>query len=70
MKFYISFGQVHEHTANGKQFDKDCICVVDAPDANAAAKQAFDTFGPKWCMCYPEVPDMTRFPRGLIRLWQ
>ena len=25
MKFYISFGQVHVHSVNGKTFDKDCL---------------------------------------------
>lgn len=67
--FFLSFGQTHAHAIPGHPtFDKDTICVITAESNEAARKIAFDTFGAKWCFIYEEKPDMSFFPRGLIKL--
>jgi len=66
--FYLSFGQVHAHAIRGITFDKDCICLIEAETYMKAREIAFDTFGDKWCFLYGEKPDMSFFPRGIIRL--
>ncbi len=68
MKYYISFGQIHTHSHNGKTLDKDSIGVIEAPDEESARVQAFEWFGRKWGTIYREKPDMWLFPRGLINL--
>jgi hypothetical protein len=66
--YYISFGQIHVHSVNGKTFDKDCICAIEAKDEEEAREKAFECFGNKWCFIYKEIPDMKWFPRGIINL--
>lgn len=68
MQFFVSFGQVHIHSVNGKTLDKDCIAVIEAADHAAAHDKAFEMFDKKFCFVYDEVPDMEFFPRGLIYL--
>lgn len=29
-QFYVTFGQAHVHSINGKTFDKDCVGVIEA----------------------------------------
>lgn len=67
-KFYVSFGQVHAHRVAGKTFDLDALAEIEAPDREEARKIAFEAFGPKWAFLYEEVPDMSFFPRGIIKL--
>lgn len=67
-KYYITFGQVHAHSVNGKTFDKDCVAVIETKSMEEAREISFNTFGPKFCFCTEEIPDMSFFPRGLINL--
>ena len=64
-KTYITFGQVHVHSINGKTFDKDCVAEVDLPE-----KEAREIFHPKFCFSYTDLSklDMSFFPRGIIQL--
>ncbi len=64
-KTYITFGQTHVHSINGKTFDKDCIAEVDLPEDEARA-----IFMPKFCFSYTDLSkiDMSFYPRGLISL--
>lgn len=72
MKTFFTFGQEHAHSVNGKTFDKDCVCVIEAEDEGAARDKAFEVFGPKFCFSYPEAKwdesSMSYFPRGYINL--
>ena len=65
IKSYITFGQVHAHSVNGKTFDKDCVAVI-----NGGRDLAFELFGDKWCFHYTKFSDidMSYFPRGLIEV--
>ena len=70
MKIYITFGQVHAHSVNGKTFDKDCIAVIEAEGENEGRAAAFEYFGDKWFTSYTEdtFPPESKnyFPRGFI----
>ena len=67
--YYVTFGQVHTHSVDGKTFDRDCVAVVRASDYGEARKIAFKTFGAKWAFIYEEVPDVKKFyGRGLMAL--
>lgn len=67
MTTYVTFGQEHAHSVNGKTFDKDCVAVFPSETANAGRDKAFELFGDKFCFEYfNKQPDMTYFPRGLI----
>jgi len=68
MKFYFSFGQDHVHGFDGKVFNKDCIVEITAVDSDMAREIMFDNFGRRWSNEYDELPDMTFFPRGIIKL--
>lgn len=72
MRTYITFGQEHKHEVDGKLFDKDCVAVIDGPDANTNRAKAFVAFGRKFCFEYPEEfwdeSSMKYYPRGYIEL--
>ena len=65
MKTYVTFGQTHIHSVNGKTFDKDCVAVVDG-----GRDKVFEIFGPKFGFEYSEdewnEEAMKYFPRGYI----
>lgn len=66
--YYISFGQVHTHSVNGKTFDKDCLCALEANDYHDAHAKAMEIFNGTFCFVYSHLPDMSFFPRGVIDL--
>ncbi len=68
MKIYITFGQIHVHSVNGRTFDKDCVAVINAKSENEGRKLAFEYFGDKWFTSYTDLIscDLKYFPRGLI----
>ena len=68
IKLYVSFGQVHTHSVNGKTFDKDSIAVIEAEDYEGGRDIAFQLFGPKFATTYSNKPNMEFFPRGLINV--
>lgn len=71
MKVYITFGQVHVHSVNGKTFDKNCVAVINnVENENEGRKKAFEYFNDKWHNSYTEKTWknslLEYFPRGLI----
>lgn len=72
MKIYITFGQVHIHSVNGKIFNKDSIAVIEAESESAGRARAFEMFGPKWHQSIPETDWKAEyikyFPRGFIEV--
>ena len=65
---YFSFGQNHAHAKRGITFDKDCIVAIEAPSHDKARDIMFKEFGKKWSFQYDTLPDMSFFPRGIIKL--
>jgi len=72
MKTYVTFGQVHVHSVNGKTFDKDCVAVLEAPTEQEGRARAFELFKGVFCFTYPEQhwdrADMRFYPRGYINV--
>jgi len=69
MKLYISFGQIHTHSVNGKTFDKDCIASIQCKDYEEGRKLAFEYFGGQFGTDYSEErveASLHYFPRGII----
>jgi len=70
-KFYITFGQVHVHSVNGKTFDKDSLCEIEAESNREAHDRAMDVFDGVFFGCYDEdqLEDLLLYsPRGIIKL--
>lgn len=67
-KYYFTFGQAHIHYHKGKRYDKDCVVLIEAEDSNEARDKMFKTFGPKWSMQYNNEPDMSHYPKGIVKL--
>ena len=72
MKVYITFGQVHIHSINGKTFDRDSIAVINCKDYIEGRKKAFELFKRLFHNCYSEDEFnddiLSYFPRGLIEV--
>ncbi len=68
MKVYVTFGQVHVHSVNGKTFDKDSVALFEAETYGDGRKKAFEYFDNKFFTTYTEEPDMSFFPRGIIEV--
>ena len=73
MKTYITFGFDHTHAVNGHTLDKDCVAVITSNSAEQGRERAFELFGRKFSMEYPEGQfDHSSiekyYPRGLIEL--
>jgi uncharacterized DUF497 family protein len=73
--YYFTFGQAHVHALNfGKAdaetvfFDKDTVVEIEADDDGEARDLMFRFFGKLWAFMYREAPDMSYFPKGIIRL--
>lgn len=73
-KYYITFGQTHTHSHNGKTLDKDCVGVIKAENESKARELAFEWFDGVFGTTYSQEyldknPDfMNWFPRGFIEL--
>ena len=71
-KTYVTFGFNHSHAIGEKLFDKDSVAVIESEGPEEGRAKAFEIFGPKFCMEYPEehwFEDQLRyFPRGLINV--
>ena len=67
---YITFGQEHAHSVNGKTFDKNCVATIECLSEIEGRDKAFKYFGPKWCFSYFDKQFdknmMSFYPRGLI----
>lgn len=72
MKTYVTFGQDHAHSVNGKTLDKDCVAVINASNEEEGQKIAFELFGPKFSFSYAEEKFDTRnmhyYLRGFIKV--
>ena len=72
MKHYVTFGQIHVHSVNGKTFDKDCVAVINAISFEEGREKAFKYFGSKFATSYQDEQwdnkDMRYFPRGYIEV--
>lgn len=68
VKFYITFGQIHAHSVNGKTFDKDCVCVIRGNTAEECDKKAFEVFKGIFHEHSTRMPPMEYYPRGFIEL--
>ena len=66
--FYVTLGQSHIHSVGGKTFDKDCVATIDADNYEDARNKVFEIFGKKFCFVYEEKPNMSFYPRGLMKL--
>jgi len=70
-KFYITFGQVHVHSVNGKTFDKDCLAEIEAETNGEAHEKAMEIFKGVFHQCLNEdklEESLKYFPRGVIKL--
>lgn len=72
MKCYVTFGQKHKHTIDGKVFDKDTVAIIHGKHFDECRERAFKSFGLKWCMIHPEgewmESDIELFPKGYVEL--
>jgi len=66
--YWITFGQVHVHSINDNTIDKDCVVEIQAEDEEQARDKAFEMFGPQFCFLKAYEPDMSYFPRGIIKI--
>ena len=72
-KTFITFGQVHTHSVEGKTFDKDCVaCIIHDEKVNGR-DIAFQLCGDKFMTSYT-MKDletiMNFYPRGVIEVEQ
>jgi alpha-L-fucosidase len=67
-KFYITFGQIHQHYKNGIFLDKDCVVEIEAENEDEARNWARRAFGHTYSMIYKYKPEMHYFSRGIIKL--
>lgn len=51
-KYYVTFGQSHSHTIDGKLLHKDVVARYDADSYAEDRERAWEMFGPKLCFCY------------------
>jgi len=72
MKHYVTFGQVHVHSVNGRTLDKDSVAVYEAHDPTEGRAKAFQLFGDKFMTDYHgdkwNEADLSYYPRGYIHL--
>lgn len=68
-KYYITFGQNHVHTHNGKILNKNTVAILEIPgDIGEAGAVARHLFGGYYSRLLSEMPDMTFFPGGFVEL--
>lgn len=66
--FYITFGQIHTHSISGKTLDKDCVAEIQAENRGEAHDMAMKIFNKLFHNCLEEKPDMSFYPRGIIKI--
>lgn len=70
MKTFITFGQVHVHSVNGKTFDRDCIAAIESRSEAEGRELAYKYFDDKWHESYfggaPPDDWLPFYPRGVI----
>ena len=68
MKVYITFGQVHTHSVNGKTLDKDSVAIIEADSIGDGREKAMEMFDGVFHRALGKAPDMSYFPRGFIAI--
>jgi len=68
IKQYFTFGQVHYHKINGVIYDEDCVLEIESDTKGGARDVMFAIFGSVWSFQYDTCPDLSLFPRGIIKL--
>jgi len=68
LPYYFTFGQAHVHKVNGTLFDKDCVALIRASSEGEARAIAVRLFELRWCTSYPEIPNMSYYPRGILEV--
>ena len=71
MKTMVTFGGDHIHKIGNQVFDQNCVAVIESEGLEAGRAKAFELFGKKFSMEYPEHhfnSDMKYFPRGFIEV--
>lgn len=66
--YWITFGQSHIHKIDGNLINKDCVVEIQAEDAGQAHNKAIEIFGGLWAFVKEFEPDMSYYPRGIIKL--
>lgn len=71
-KVYVSFGQIHTHSINGKTLDKDSIAVIRCESYKEGRELAFKWFKGLFHNCWSEEEFNDKilmyFPRGCIEV--
>lgn len=71
-KHYVTFGQTHTHSVNGKTLDKDTVAVFDASSYRDGRNKAFEYFGAEFCFDYHgndwRKDNLKYFPKGYVNL--
>jgi len=71
-RHYVTFGQIHIHSVNGKTFDKDSVAVYNASSYEKGRTKAFEYFGDKFFTDYHDTQwdenDLHYFPRGYVEV--
>lgn len=72
-KTYVTFGQIHVHSVNGKTFDKNCVAVIESDDIISGRNRVFAIFDRKFCTSYyedewKEADQLRYYPRGYINV--
>jgi len=71
-KHYVTFGQKHTHSINGKTLDKDTVAVYEAKDSVEGRDKAFEYFGDKFFTDYHNTQfdhnSLKYFPKGVVDL--
>lgn len=71
-KTYVTFGQIHTHSVNGKTLDKDTIAVINCSNEEQGRTTAFELFGPKFGTSYFDKQwnkdNMKYFPKGYVEV--
>ena len=69
---YVTFGQTHVHSVNGKTLDKDTVAVFKAKNSAEGRKQAYEYFGSDFFTDYHgsqwSNEKMKYFPKGYVEL--
>lgn len=66
--YWVTFGQIHIHKIDGNFIDKDCVVEIQAENESDARATAFGLFGGLFCFVKAFEPDMSFYPRGIIKL--
>lgn len=70
MKTFITFGQDHTHSINGKTLDKDTVAVIESPTFEEAMVLINEYFGSVYSFSYPEEywdeAKLSYFPKGYV----